>query len=137
MTISFSTLMRQRAQPQIQRPLARELICKGAGAVRQVRRANPSQGRNQNSSDPEQRESRGPDQTSLRAPPSLVPLSPGACAFAEQPPPPGLQRPHGCPSHAARAGAAAAVAIPHKLRTRTTAGEWRRTCARWPRGTRR
>jgi hypothetical protein len=54
--------------------------------------------------------------------------------LAEQPLPPGLQRPHGCPSHAARAGTVVAVVIPHKLRTRTTAGEWPHTCARWPRG---
>lgn len=74
-----------------------------------------------------------PDQRGSASQPGAT-VTKRRCLVEQPPPPPGLQRPHGCPSHAARAGTAAAVAIPHKLRTRKIAGEWPLTCARWPRG---
>lgn len=93
MTISFPTSLPQRAPPQIQRPLARALVCKGAGAVPPDRRESPSHGRHQSSTDQEQREPRGPYQTSLGAPHSLVPPSPSASVS------PSSRRRQGCRGH--------------------------------------
>lgn len=73
----------------------------------------------------------GPDQLAGASQPGAT-VTKHRC-LAEQPPPPRLQQPHGCPSLAARAGAAATVAIPREHPTRRTAGEWPHTCARWPR----
>lgn len=73
----------------------------------------------------------GPDQLAGASQPGAT-VTKHRC-LADQPPPPRLQRPHGCPSHAARAGAAATVAVPREHPTSTTAGEWPRTCTRWPR----
>lgn len=101
-------------------------------AIPPSRTASPRHGKASGLVRPRAREPQrpGPDQPASASQPGAT-ITKRPC-LAEQPPPPRLQRPHGCRSHAARAGAVAAVAIPHKLRTRTTAGEWPRTCARWP-----